>query len=316
MAFNRRDFLRMGGISLLGLAATACTGGKDGSASTTHTSGSGSAGGKTLADLTKGAQQSLKAVVAQPLLGRPNERLSIGLLDTAEKDITGGTAKVWFAESQTSPVIGPIDLTYHGHGYTRSTYIGRITLPKKGQWLYFVEAKPTGGTTLTGGGTDQVGVRPGTQGQPPQPIPGDKAIVVATPTLTAARGVAPICTQKPRCSMHAVSLDTALNKRRPVVLVIGTPAFCQSRFCGPIVDELMLVGKGPLGKKADFIHIELYRDNKNAPATGVLAPAANAWHVEAEPVVYYIRPDGTIAEWTIGPSDSVEIAALTKRLLA
>ena len=116
--------------------------------------------------------------------------------------------------------------------------------------------------------------------------------------------------------MHTVSLDASLKAHRPVVLVIGTPAFCQSRFCGPIVNELQLVAKGPLGKKADFIHIELYRDNKNAPATGKLAPAANAWHVEAEPVVYYIRPDATIAEWTIGPSDSVEIAALTKSLLA
>lgn len=307
---GRRDFLMLGGASLLGLAAAACSKSSPGD-------GGATSGSDSLEALTKGKPQTLQAVVAQPLLGRPDDRLSIGLLDLQGKDLKGGTARAWFAQTRTSPLIGPIDLTYHGKGFTRSTYVGRISLDKKGEWLYYVEAKPDGATTtLSGGGKSEVGTPVGAPGQKPQPVPGDTAIVVATPTLKKAGGVSPICTRKPSiCSMHAHSLDTSLKAHRPVVLLIGTPAFCESRFCGPVVEQMMKVAAGPLGKKADFIHVELYKDDKNAPASGILAPAPKAWHIESEPVIYYIKPDGSIADWAIGPSDSDEIAATTKTLL-
>ncbi|MHB8511193.1 MAG: hypothetical protein ACYDCC_03335 [Actinomycetota bacterium] len=308
MELERRDFLKVGGVTLLGLAA-AC--GKN------KTVGSGvNEIATNLHDLTKNAKQTLQPVVAQPLLGKPHERLSIGLIDSKQRDLTGGRARAWFAQSESAPMVGPIDLEYHGHGFTRSTYIGRISLPAKGPWLYFVEAFPLNMKgVFTGGSSETVGVLPvQNAGAPPQPYPGVKAISVPTPTVKNPRGVSPICTLHPMCTMHHVSLDVSLRKHRPIVLVIGTPAFCQSRFCGPVVQQLMEAQKA-VGSKADFIHIELYKDDKNAPANGTLSPGAKAWRVEDEPAVYYIQRNGVIADWTIGPSDSIEMVQLASRII-
>jgi hypothetical protein len=115
--------------------------------------------------------------------------------------------------------------------------------------------------------------------------------------------------------MHALSLDQALTNGKPTLLTIGTPAFCETRYCGPLVDEIMKVQAGSLKTKLNFVHVELYRDDKDAPATKTLAPAATAWHIEAEPVVYYIAPNGTISDWTIGASDAAEISDIANGLV-
>lgn len=307
---ERREFLRAGGTALIGLAAAACGGGRK-----TPPDSNGAA--NTIEALTKGKQNTMTLVGVQPSLTRPNDRLAIALLSpdgaTAYK---GGTVKAWLARTRTEPVIGPIDLVYHGEGFERGVYVGRVTFPAKGQWLIYAEATPEGvATTLTGGTTLQVGHVPTAPGREPQPVPGDAAVSTPTPTVENARGVDPICTRKPPCSMHQISLDEALRNAKPTVLTIGTPAFCQTRFCGPVVDSLMKVQAGPLGSKIDFVHIELYADDKDAPAKAILSPAAAAWRVEAEPVVYYIKPDGSIVDWAIGATDAPEINAIAQSLL-
>ncbi len=309
---DRRDFLMAGGSTLLGLAVAACSKGETGDKKVPPDKG-------TIADLTKGKAQGLQIAAVQPNLVRDNDRLSIALL-TADgaKPFQGGTASAWLATSRTTPATGPIALTYHGEGFDRGTYIGRASFPTEGSWLLYVEAKPEGAPKmLTGGTTLQVTSKgPGQPGKPPQPVPGEKAVSVATPTTAAGLGVEPICTRKPPCSMHQVSLDKALKAGKPTVLLIGTPAFCQTRFCGPVTDAMMKVKAGFLGSKASFVHIELFADNKEAPARQILAPAAQAWRIEAEPVIYYIKADGTIADWAIGPSDPAEIAQITRSLFS
>lgn len=314
---DRREFLAAGGAALLGLVAAAC-GGNDGPTTAPPTGDP-----KTMNDLIAGKQNTLSVVSVQPNLARPNDRLALALIPTGSdgaKVYKGGTARAWVAKSQTDPIQGPIDLAYHGDGFDRGVYIGRATFDTEGQWLVYVEATPEGSKKVQGGSTLVVGNAPTQPGKEPMPVPGDKAISTPTPTTDNARGVNPICTRvndagkREPCSMHAVSLDAALKNGKPTVLIIGTPAFCTSRFCGPIVDQLMLVQKD-LGAQANFIHIEQYVDDKDAPATGKLAPAAAAWRLEAEPVIYYIKPDTTIVEWTIGASDASEIRELTKTLL-
>ena len=48
--------------------------------------------------------------------------------------------------------------------------------------------------------------------------------------------------------------------KKPIVLVFATPALCQSRVCGPVVDVAQQVADEYKGK-ADFIHMEVYNDN-------------------------------------------------------
>ena len=60
------------------------------------------------------------------------------------------------------------------------------------------------------------------------------------------------------------------------MLVFATPALCQSRVCGPVVDIAQQVAD-EYGNSADFIHMEVYNDNEiskgSAPAAARLQPA-------------------------------------------
>ncbi len=55
--------------------------------------------------------------------------------------------------------------------------------------------------------------------------------------------------------MHDVDFADALGKE-PIVLLFATPALCQSRVCGPVVDVAEQV-KRERPDDAAFIHLEI-----------------------------------------------------------
>jgi hypothetical protein len=308
MVLNRRSFLRVAGLSVLAGVAAACSGGKKPPA----------AKAGSLAALSRGKSSSLTVVTPQPALARPNDRFALALLSPDNTKIyKGGTARAWVARSQEEVATGPIDLAWHGKDLERGVYVGRTGFAAEGVWYAYVEARPDGAPEpLYGGLQFQVGrPPPGVQGAKPQPIPGEVAPSVATPTVANHRGVEPICTRTPMCSLHRISLDAALRDTKPTVLLIGTPRFCTSRLCGPVLDFVEKVARSPLGRSVNFVHIEQYANDGDAVAKRTLAPGAAAFNLELEPVVYYISR-GTIIDWTIGPTDEPEVQALTQALLA
>src|SRR5205823_13246468 len=78
---------------------------------------------------------------------------------------------------------------------------------------------------------------------------------------------------------------------KPVALLFATPQLCQSRVCGPVVDE-MLELKARYGDRMTFIHQEVYADNN--PNKGLRAPPQR-FHLPSEPWLFAVRKDGTIA---------------------
>ena len=59
--------------------------------------------------------------------------------------------------------------------------------------------------------------------------------------------------------MHAENFADVLGKK-PVVLLMATPALCQTRVCGPVTDIAAQLQK-EYGDRATFIHQEVYEDN-------------------------------------------------------
>jgi len=111
-------------------------------------------------------------------------------------------------------------------------------------------------------------------------------------------------------------LDAALKNGKPTVLIIATPQFCQSALCGPEVDVVQGVAKEFTGR-LNFVHVEVYRDNKpDTIQRAILSPAAAQWHLDEEPVIYYIDTAGLIKSRTIGPADTSEVRAAANALLA
>jgi hypothetical protein len=92
--------------------------------------------------------------------------------------------------------------------------------------------------------------------------------------------------------MHALSIAQAIDSGKPAVIAFATPAFCQSRICGPtmeVMDELY----SKHGDAVAFVHVEPYDlAALREQAQFQLAPAAVEWHLPSEPWVFVVDRQG------------------------
>lgn len=120
--------------------------------------------------------------------------------------------------------------------------------------------------------------------------PGDALEPFETPTPSNPGGVDPICTREPNCPFHDVTLTDALASGSPVVYLIGTPAFCQTGTCGPILELLIEIADE--FDNVTFVHGEVFTDNTATTP----APAVDASGLTFEPAVFLVAADGVVAE--------------------
>ncbi|MBI5311252.1 MAG: hypothetical protein HZB14_09570 [Actinobacteria bacterium] len=140
----------------------------------------------------------------------------------------------------------------------------------------------------------------------PTPAPGERAPSIKTDTLddvdTSAEEV---CTREPADDMHDISLDKALGKGKPVVLIFSTPALCSSRVCGPVNDVATEV-QAQVGDRAIFIHQEIFKNND--PTAGY-RPQVLKYGITSEPYTFVIDGDDKVATQLAGPFAAQELRA-------
>ena len=76
-----------------------------------------------------------------------------------------------------------------------------------------------------------------------------------------------------------------------MVLLFATPQLCQSRVCGPVVDIAEQV-KAESGDDVEFIHMEVFRDNRIDRGIG---PQMAAFKLRSEPWVFTFDRSGKVA---------------------
>lgn len=124
------------------------------------------------------------------------------------------------------------------------------------------------------------------------PLMGDALPPFDTPTIDNARGVNPICTRPAgTCPFHSITLTEALKSGKPVLYLIGTPAYCTTGTCSPALDALIEVSKS-VGDKAVFVHADVYKDKTATEA----APAVQAYHLSYEPILYITDDKGVLVK--------------------
>lgn len=143
------------------------------------------------------------------------------------------------------------------------------------------------------------------------PIPGRPMVSTPSPTPAATMGVDPICTRAPVCPLHDVSLDAALAEKRPLAVLFSTPARCQSKLCGPVLDTFLAQHEA-FGSRVRFLHVEIY----GSRTSQALAPTVKAYNLEAEPVLFLAGPDGVVRERLDNAFDRGEARAALERLVA
>jgi hypothetical protein len=231
---------------------------------------------------------------------------------------------VFAAPGETSKPIGPFPARYfqfapasefNDRTIPRSPVTGfyatEIDLPSAGSWLV-AALTTTGGRPAVGVGASQV-----TKSVPN--AVGSKATPFKTPVATTKHGLEEICTRRPPDPMHSIALTDALMSGKPTVVSFATPFLCESRLCGPVVDEQLLVfekvGKG----KANFVHVEEFLPgphlNPPLPRLENQSPPFKAWHLTTEPWVFVIDRKGVIREAFAGPVVASQIEASLRPLL-
>ncbi|MFV0526005.1 MAG: hypothetical protein ACK5RL_16080 [Acidimicrobiales bacterium] len=146
--------------------------------------------------------------------------------------------------------------------------------------------------------------------RPGQPMP-----TVTTPTTTDPAGVDPICTQfGAACPFHDVTVTEALEAGGPLAVLVATPAYCQTAYCGPVLDTL--VAAAPAFPTVRMIHLEVYAnptavDGGYADPDIVPAPAMTELGLDFEPSLFLVV-EGTVVDRIDNLFDSEELdAALT-----
>lgn len=271
--------------------------------------------GQTLAQLRQqvgDAGPILVASVSELTPGR--NRFGFGLFDRARSQIADAPTAIYVAPAGGGPARGPFPARYESLAVrpqflSRSVsedadaakllYVADVDLPRAGEWDVLgvtrldnrlVAATPAGRPLMA-------------RGNRPSPAIGDPAPRIHSETTADAGGdVASIDTRVPPSTMHEVDFADVVGQK-PVILLLATPALCQSRVCGPVADVAEQV-KSERGDEAAFIHQEIFRDNDVAKG---FRPQFAAWKLTTEPWLFAIDSAGRVAARIEGAFSAEEL---------
>jgi hypothetical protein len=273
--------------------------------------------GKTIAELLNGSgAKPTKLVVApaaQSFVVGPN-RYPFGVFTTGGEQIDDADVALYFARDEDSPVQGPFPAevasletkpAYHAAASSDATsvyVVPEVDFNRPGPWVGIAILKGPNGLEAARVPSPDIGHFPRI------PEVGNQAPLIHTPTAADVGGdLTKIDTRVPPDQMHAVDFAD----KHPVVLVFATPALCQSRVCGPVVDIAQQVADEYKGD-ADFIHMEVYNDND--PGKGI-RPQLRAFGLESEPWTFLIDADGVVRDRIEGAYGVSELEKAMSKIL-
>ncbi|MCC7364740.1 MAG: hypothetical protein IT303_10245 [Dehalococcoidia bacterium] len=217
---------------------------------------------------------------------------------------------------ESAPGVGPVTQHEHPNGEThthggedddRVGYYVPVTFEHPGTWGVAVRATLKDGKST---GVSSFGFV--VYEKPRIPAPGQPALKSDNLTKADVSNLAEIDSGTPPNDMHDVKIKDAVAKGRPMVIVFATPAYCTSRFCGPVTEEMETL-QAKYRDKVDFVHVEIWRNFDSQ----TLNPTAREWLIRkddgglSEPFVYVVGKDGVIYDRWEGPvSASVVEAAV------
>lgn len=307
----------------LALAAAGCGGSSDPERPAPAAAEFPTAQGKTIDQVLESSGAKPTKLVIAPAAREfevgPN-RYPFGVFTVGNEQISDADAALYFARDENSPVQGPLPArvssletkpAYRAQGTeapgeAKTVYVvPKVDFDRPGPWLAIAILKGADGLEASRVPSPVV-LR-----SSPVPAVGDRAPRIHTPTAASVGGdLSKIDTRVPPDQMHEVDFADALGKK-PVVLVFATPALCQSRVCGPVVDVAQQVAD-KYKDQADFIHMEVY--NENDMAKGV-RPQLRAFNLETEPWTFLVDRDGVIRDRIEGAYGVFELEQAMKTIL-
>jgi hypothetical protein len=194
----------------------------------------------------------------------------------------------------------------------RGVYGAEVTFDRAGVWQATIEA------AIEGAGAQRLTAAFEVATDPAYPAPGDRA--PRSRNLTATSPGVPITAvdsaavngELPDPELHDWTVARAIAEHRPILLIVATPAFCQSRFCGPETDAVASLADR-FGDRAVFIHIEVWKEYPT-----VMNQGAADWIFRdgdaTEPWTFLIGANGRVVDRWMPLFDVDQVAAALQQL--
>jgi hypothetical protein len=242
-------------------------------------------------------------------------RFAVGLLDPKGQnirqaavhfhfyDLTNPASPALESEVDANRISSPDDLTV--------IYALDREFKRAGDWGLEVQARFPDGT----GSIKRIGFK--VLESSPTIKPGQKAPSVDTPTAASVNNdLSKISSALPPVpAFYEQSLAGALESGKPTALLFATPAFCQTRFCGPMYEVTTGLQKKYAGR-VNFVHVEVFTGLPNPAANNwQLAPAMQAFGLQTEPWLFLIRSDGIVSYRVEGIFSESEVEPQVDALL-
>lgn len=277
--------------------------------------------GMSFQDVEARYPAQLSLAIGASVMRQGANRVPFVVLDKGARPITNAAVALYTVRSDGSGVRGPfparqtpfaVSAKYlsktaeQGTSTDKTFYAADVRLKGRRELDVFALVRMDG--RLVAASPSPLGVR-GAHSTPPDV--GEEAVSVHTATVADVKDVSQLTTRvPPNAGMLRDDLADVLG-RKPVVLVFATPALCQSRVCGPVVDVAEQV-RAEVGDKVSFIHQEVYRDNN---VNKGLRPQLVKWRLASEPWIFVIDRRGRIAARFEGAVAVPELRAEVEKIL-
>jgi hypothetical protein len=280
--------------------------------------------GKSLAELRQGMAEGLILAPSVSVLEPGTNRYGFALFDSARKQVAEAPVALYVSRTDGTGVHGPYvarseslavkpqfqsRTTASDPNAAKSVYVAQVPFPKAGRYrvtaITQLDGRPVSSSSFS------ADVQPsGTRGLPP--VVGDAAPKVDTPTMDDVAGdAAQISTRLPPATDLLETNLADVYGKKPVALLFATPALCQSRVCGPVVD-VMEQAKSQMGTdKVAFITNEIYKDNRVDQG---LRPQPTAYRLPTEPWLFVLDRRGKVAQRIEGAFSVAELEAAVRRV--
>ncbi|MDA8202262.1 MAG: hypothetical protein M0Z49_05820 [Chloroflexi bacterium] len=249
-----------------------------------------------------GGPEIIPILVNSEILKGPN-RFVFSLTDRANKLVAAPDVKVhllyYDVDTAENTVVfeGDARFLWAIEG-EQGLYVTDVTFPDAGRWGTKFEA------TFPDGAVKNVRADYDVAESGTTPPIGAKAPSIDTPTAADVGGdLAKLSTdQSPDPRFYETSIADALAAGDAFVVTFATPAFCQTRLCGPTLETVKRVARDYTD--VTFINVEPYKmafsDGSLQPeldANNQLQPTdwTNAWGLQSEPYTFVVAADGTVA---------------------
>ena len=284
--------------------------------------------------------ESLEGAPAQPILVNsslalgPN-RLSFGLFDrdgalvsdasaslrlySLEENDRGELTATLESEHELRPVTLAeegsthvhADGSRHEHGDLLATlFVASAELTRTGWWGAELSV------VVGGERADGLRLRLWVSERTGEPMLGEPAPRSTQRVLRDVQDIAEIDTANPPIpELHRLTVAEALDTGRPLVITFATPAFCQTRFCGPVVEQVVRPLYERYGEQAEFLHIEPFDIAEARKGRLVPIPAIEEWGLRTEPWVFVIDRSGRVAAKFEGITSFEEVEAALSPLV-